>query len=334
MTKNLKSLVQEIQKMASPPPAPPTGYVPIPAPKTPTPNTTPASGAVRRGNLDIQKMQEAIVALAKEVTAQLNSQNLAAPDPRKKQEAGGRDSFADFLTKHFMRNSDVPAVEFTPDSNKKKMEEKDPRAASKLSWVMDTMSRIGHSNTEFEADGIWGPRTSAALDNIFALVSGLFALADAFGAHPKTYTPENLAQLKAGVANSSDFSLTQKIDYASKITKHIAAIRKMYTELKSQILQNPQYQTYIENDTPYLQHTKPTVGFTPTPEQLEVMKKVFPNGFDIYTGNDQQGNRLSKKMPIDSLVTIQALNQWMKTEGVSQDPVEILKQVADQVGGV
>ena len=332
MTKNFKSLVQQIQKLASPPPPPPAGYVPSAAPSSHSGGATGVGGAVRRGNPEIQKMQEAIIALAREVTSQLNPQNLGAPDPRKKQEAGGRDSFADFLTKHFMRNSDVPAVEFTPDSNKSKMEEKDPRIASKLSWVMDTMSRIGHSNNEFTADGIWGPRTAAALDNVFAMTSGLFALADAFGVHPKGYTPDNLSQLKEGVEDSDKFSLTKKIDYASKITKHISAIGKMYQQLKSQVLQNPQYQTYIENDTPYLQHTKPESGFTPTPQQLEVMKKAFPNGFDVYLNTTDQGAKVSAKLDVDNMASPEAFQEWMKSRGVLKDADEVLKQVADQVG--
>lgn len=334
MTKDFKSLVQQIQKLGSPPPAPPAGYVPVSAPKPPSPGDMPSISAVpaRRGNPDIQKMQEAIIALAREVTSQLNPQNLGAPDPRKKQEAGGRDSFADFLTKHFMRNSDVPAVEFTPDPNKKKMEEKDPRIASKLSWVMDTMSRIGHSNTEFTADGVWGPRTAAALDNVFAMTSGLFALADAFDVHPRAYTKENLEQLKDGVEDSEKLSLTQKIEYASKITKHISAISKMYRELKSQVLQNPQYQTYIENDTPYLQHSKPATGFTPTPEQLEVMKKAFPNGFDVYLNTTDKGTRVSAKLDIDNLASPEVFKEWMRSRGVSQDAGEVLKQVTDQIG--
>jgi hypothetical protein len=231
-----------------------------------------------------------------------------------------------------MRNADVPAVEFTPDPSKKKIEEKDPRAASKLSWVMDTMSRIGHSKAEFDADGVWGPRTAAALDNIYAMTSGLFALADAFGVHPQGYTSENLAQLKVGVENSNELSITEKIDRASKISKHINAIRKMYQELKSQVLQNPHYQTYIENDTPYLQHSKPEAGFTPTPEQLEVMRKAFPNGFNVYLDTTDKGTRVSAKLAVDDLTTPEKFQEWMRSRGVAKDAAEVLKQITDQVG--
>jgi hypothetical protein len=332
---NKKEVVKLIKKLAeidAPPGVDMSKQSPsggIPAAPAPVAGARP----VRRGYPDIQKMQEAIITLSREVTSQLNPQNLGAPDPRKKQEAGGRDSFADFLTKHFMRNSDVPAVEFTPDPNKKKMEEKDPRIASKLSWVMDTMSRIGHSSTEFAADGIWGPRTAAALDNVFAMTSGLFALADAFGVHTTAYPAENLKDLESGVKDSNELPLTSKLEYAPKITKHINAIRKMYEELKTKVLQNPQYQTYIENDTPYLQHNKPDAGFTPTPEQLAVMKKAYPNGFDVYLNTTDQGTRVSAKLDVDNLATPEAFKEWMRSRGVAKDAGEVLKQVADQVGG-
>lgn len=351
MSEHLKNLVKEIQKLAQVPgrskgdrqaPAP----APAPAAGTPTPPSTsnvpqrgskPSGGGtatVRKGNPEIIKMQESIVALAREVTSQLNTQNLSAPDPRKKQEAGGRDSFADFLTKHFMRNSDVQAVEFSPDPTKNKMEDKDPRIASKLSWVMDTMSRVGGHTNEFKVDGFWGPRTAAAITNVCAMTEGLFALADAFNVHLTSYYKKDFAQFKEKYGKDSDhFSISEKIDWASDVIIRLNAIRKMYMELKSKVLQNPQYQTYIENDTPYLQHTKPDVGFTPTPEQLAVMKKAFPNGFDVYLDTTDKGGRVSAKLDVDNLASPEAFKEWMRSRGVAKDVGEVLKQVTDQVGG-
>lgn len=337
MTKDFKSLVEQIQKTATPPPAEALGpgARPVPAPAPPTPGgAAPTGRAGIPGNPEIAKMQSAMINLAKNVTSQLNLKALTSESPRQQQEAGGRDSFGDFLTKHFMRNSNVPAVEFSPDPTKINIKDKDPRAASKLSWVMDTMARIGGHSNEFTVDGRWGPRTSAALDNVAAFANGLFSMAEAFGVHSKTYNQEFFKTFQNVVGKQNNLSLAEKIEISDKITQHINAISKMYNEIKEKVLQTPQYQTYIEKDTPYLQHDKPEGEFTPSADQLASLRKTYPQGFDVYTGNDEQGNRVSRKISVDDLVSLPALTQWMKNEDVNQDPGEIVKQITNQVGSV
>ena len=90
-----------------------------------------------QGNKEIIAMQQALVDLANEVTAQITPPNqptdLNTPQGSR---TAGRDSFADFLAKTFMRNSElsggIKAVEFSPDSTKTKVPEKEPRDPSKM----------------------------------------------------------------------------------------------------------------------------------------------------------------------------------------------------------
>src|ERR1700723_3450758 len=89
------------------PPSPPS------APKYGPPN-------MAQGNSQVKKMQQALIDLSKAVTQQINIQQLA--DPNQVQhgstapgEATGRDSFNNFITKNYLRGSDVPGVEFDPN---------------------------------------------------------------------------------------------------------------------------------------------------------------------------------------------------------------------------
>jgi hypothetical protein len=319
-TKDFKNLVQQIQKMASPPPPPPTGYVPESRSSVPTPrNQGGAPTVYHGGDSGIKKMQEAIIQLSRDVVSQMKGSGKT--DQRSQQEASGRESFGDFLAKTFMRNSHVPAVEYSPDPKKTQMEEKDPTQANKMSWVMDTINRIGRAVSETFADGVWGPRTHAALVNIIAFADGLFKVAEAYGIHPKSYNQEYLRQLQPIVTED------KKMD-ATTLAKHINLIRKMYDEVKEQVLQTPQYQTYIERDTPYIQHEK--TSFDPTPQQLESMKRTFP-GWNVQLITTEQGTKVSAQITVDDLSSPEKFTAWMQSRGVALEPGQVLEQVTSQI---
>lgn len=339
MTKDFKSLVKQIQKMASPPPTPPAGYVPeghpaVPAPRAtqgPAPRATqgPAPAPTYRASGDpaIRKMQEAIIQLSKDVVSQMKGSGKT--DQRSQQEASGRESFGDFLAKTFMRNSNIPAVEYSPDPKKTQIEEKDPTQANKLSWVMDTMNRLGRAVSETFADGVWGPRTHAAVINVIAFAEGLFKVAEAYGIHPKFYNQEYLSHLQPMLKTTvEEMSEDGKKKDAVTLTKHFNLIRKMYDEVKSQVLQTPQYQTYIERDTPYLQHEKS--DFTPTPQQLESMKRTFP-GWNVQLTTTEQGTKISAQITVDDLSSPEKFAAWMQSRGVSLEPSQVLEQVTSQI---
>lgn len=324
MTKDFKSLVQQIQKMAAPPPAPPQGWSPV-STKT-SPGGAPSGGSVRQGNPAIKKMQEVLTALAKDVTGEINVGQGG-------ERAAGRDSFADFLARRFMRNSAVPAVEFTQDPNKVNPNEKDPRAASKMSWVMDTMSRIGHNKVGQEpfADGFWGPKTTAALQNMYALTTGLFAMADAMDVRPQGYTEENLEQLKAGVENGNELDEKTKEEYAPKITNHLVAIRRMFNQLKQDVMNLPKYKSIIEGQEAYQTYSKS--GPALTQQQYQSMNNTFKDGWVIQLGSSggPQSANVSAQIKLENIMNPKTLQEWIRSRGANVSPREILDQISQQV---
>lgn len=334
MTKDLKGLVQQIQKMAKMPPKPgadwkpPTDRASIPQPGGTAPRAEVARGP--SGDPGVRKMQEAIKQLALDVVSEM--QGKGGTDPTSQKNQGARDSFGAFLARTFMRNSNVSAVEYSPDPNKKKISDKDPTAAHKMSWVMDTMERIGHTNTEFSADGVWGPRTQAALVNVIAFANALFQVAQAFNVPVKSYNEGYLRQL-APIAEATSKELTpeDKKQDAPVIAKHVTLIRKMYEEIKNQVLNIPRYQTYIEADTPYLSHEKSGVNLTP--QQQASIKQTFQQGF--WVPLDEKGTE-KMKISVDDLMSVDTLNKWIAEvkqyyPNVQLDPYNVLTVVSDQV---
>jgi hypothetical protein len=227
-------------------------------------------------------MQQALIDLAQSVTAQVNVQGMGSDRPQEASEAASRDSFNNFITKHFMRGGEVQGQEFDPNSK-----EKSPSQANRMTSVMDTMSRIGDSKTRSMAvDGKWGPLTNNALRNAYAFASGMLQLAGSFQSPPKSYNQADLTQLKQLIPPDEMVTPVIKLDtnaiqVASTITQHLRAIQQMYSEIKSDILQNPHYQTYIEGDTPFATYKKSGPAFSPQEKQM----------FDRLVSGDQSLNK-------------------------------------------
>jgi hypothetical protein len=282
----------------------------------------PSSQSGGYGDPGIAKMQEALIGLAQDVTSQLNVQNLTGPTPN--QEAVGRDSFGDFFAKHYLRNDDVPGIEYSPDPTKTQMADKDPRAASKLSWVMDTMHRLGSSKAEGFIDGNWGPRTNASLVNAYALATGLLKLANDFKVPVRSYSEAALQELKPAIREDNDLPMQYKTRNAPAITQQLRAIRRMYNEIKQHILEKPQWRAAIEGAKPYVHYQ----GQGLSSQQLASIKQTFPQGFSIPI-NDQGA---TAKIDVDNLASVEALKQWLTQTKTQMNPTNVIKSVMQQIG--
>jgi hypothetical protein len=333
-----KNLVKLIQKMAQDAADYFPGTGPAKAPAAPAassatgdpnfmgPTQQAPSGAATSGkyrNPGIVKMQQALVGLAQDVVTQLKPQDVNAPG-QQGQEAKGRDSFADFFAKHYLRNDKVPSVEYSPDATKTNMADKDPRSPSKLNWVMDTMKRLGGSKAETFVDGVWGPRTNASLVNSYALASGLLQLAGELKVPVHSYDQGSLNELKKVITSDNSLSITKKIENAPDIATHLQLIRKMYNEIKNGILEKPQWRAYIENDKPYVQYK----GQSFTPQQLETLRQTYSQGFTIPV--DSKGTAAT--ITVDDLSDTNTLNKWISQfPDAKLDPYNVLTLVSNKI---
>jgi hypothetical protein len=349
MTKNrpgLKHLVSQIKKLAAPPPAPPPDYVapavpkPVSAPAVPTAPTPAAPAPVGAAPAhpmaptgpqpDIAKMQQQLQGLARDMTQQVNLEQLAGPNKQigadmisEQQQALGRMSFADFITRHYTRNSDVPAVELDWDPSKTERVGKDPSKPTRTNVVMDTMTRVGNpKSSEFKIDGDWGFRTNASIRNSYAFAFGLLKMAEDFKYQPRTYNWSELSQFKTLIPHDSkDISQQEKIKLAKNITDNIMDIRRLFHEVEDHILNKTGYSPYIEGTQPYATYTP---GNAPDPRMVAELSKKFTNM--RATGN-VEGRSVTVPIGVGDLVSTQALEEWQKKNLPNTPLLNILSQI-------
>lgn len=331
---------------------PPPNLPPPPAPPIASPNVAEApeggnpNAVVHTPSAEVApptaivKMQTELTNLAKAVTSQIGAGAMAAPSGTKNgpvkpgeqpavsdeaKEAGGRLAFSNFITEHYIRQSDVPAVEYDPDAKVTDVAKKQPTKATRMNVVMDTMSRVGSPDSEFKVDGRWGPRTNAALRNAYALAFALFKMAKDFKLEPppKAYDESNLQQLKSLIPlHDNELSLTDKIARAKAITPHIQAIRNLFSEVKDRILQKPAYRSYIEGTQAYATYQK---NQTPPPQLVQDLDKKFTNMKVLGAGAD--GKQKSVPITVSDLITPQAFQLWLQTNLPNMQPQDALTQI-------
>jgi hypothetical protein len=296
--------------------------------KTTTPGTAPAptSGGVYTGNEEIKTMQRALIRLSQVVSAEMSFSNTPqGKTTREDHEAAGRANFGNFIAQHYLRNSDVSAVEFTLDPTKTKVEDKEPADPTRMSSVMDTMARIGATNgNEFIADGKWGPKTNAALINAKAFAEGMIKLANDFKV-PVSYGEEDLAQFKT-VPNDTDLSITQKIDWARPLTGYLEAIVRLFNQVKREVLQNPQFQTYIEGNAPLFTHEQRGVGA----DTIKNLETAFGNKLHVMVVD--KGKQIDQPITVQDLLSPDTLKAWQTKHAPNTSLPDILASLKKTIG--
>lgn len=307
------------------------------------PTTQPTeTGGGSSGVPQVKKMQQALINLAQSVTAQVNVQGMGSDRPQEQGEAAQRDSFNNFLTKHFMRGADVQGQEFDPNSK-----EKNPSQANRMTSIMDTMGRIGDSKTRsMVADGKWGPLTNNGLRNAYAFASAMLQLASSFKTPPQAYNQADLAEFKEYIPPDEYVTPVIKIDanaiqHAEYITQHLNGIQKMYGEIKSDILQNPQYQTYIEGNTPFVTYKKTGPAFNQQEkqmyDQMSYGNPQYNRTFNFSVRSPDGKASMEGHISIADLMSSDAFKKWYYSpnNAVREDPSLIfsaIRQSLQQAG--
>lgn len=310
----LQKLVEQIKKMADPFTGNLGGTPAIPAgghPYNPGAPSAHPSGGTWGGNTDVIALQQALQTFAKDVAGQINLDTVSKGGPEA-QDAKMRDAFGVFLTKNYMRPDQVPSKEYDPtvkDTGDSLQAGQD--APTRMSLVMDTMSRIGSPRRKGErfVDGVWGTRTENALYNAYGFVSGLWQFVDDVNrfATPKhqvkvqSYPKDNLANFKKIIDLSADAAERNKL--ARYATEHVNHVREMFDEVKKQILEHPAYSQYIQGQTAFKSY-----GPRVSQEQIAQITQAFPGGLIIDLGETGK-----HKVPVEALQSVEALQNWIKT---------------------
>lgn len=349
---NKKATVDLIKKMAqdldffpgtAPAKAAPSGARPVPAGSATTPGARPVAPNMGSGVPQVKKMQQSLIDLAQSVSSQINIQDLAGGGQQEAGEASQRDSFNNFVTKHFMGASDVAGTEFDPDPNKTQLDQKSPSAPHRMLTVMNTMSRIGNPKTgEMTVDGKWGLRTNAALRNAYAFAFAMLQLAGSFQSPPKAYTQSDLARFKQLIPPDEMVTPVVKLDanaiqVSLELTQHLKAIQQMYGEIKGDILQNPQYQTFIEGNTPFATYKKKGPGFNQQEKQMHDQlasgNPQYNRTFNFMVRSPDGKASMEGHISLADLMSAEAFKKWYYSpnNAVREDPNLIFNAVRQSI---
>lgn len=325
---------KSISTTPAPDPFPGAGGEALPY-ATPT-SATPSAGAPGMvSSPTVAKMQQELQGLARDMTSQVNMAQLAGPNKQlgpnatqEQQQALGRMSFADFITQHYTRDSDIAGVEFDWDPNKTDLRDKDPSKPTRTNVVMDTMTRVGNPKSgEFKIDGQWGPRTNAALRNAYAMGFGLLEMAKDFHYQPRTFTDQQLQQLKGLVPPTANaLSDKEKSDRAKDIIGYLEGIRRLYREVEDHILNKTGFTPYIEGTQAYTTYSP---GTTPDPKMIQALNQKFTN---LKVTGTVQGRNVTVPITVNDLANTQSLAAWQKQNLPATPLLNILSQIKQSLG--
>lgn len=316
-----------------PPPAPPLGSEPnVPeAPEGGNPNAVnrPGGTAGAISSPAVSKMQTELKNLASAMVGQINLQQLSGPNKQlganptpEQQQALGRMSFADFITQHYTRDSDIPGVEYDWDPNKTGIDEKSPSQPTRSNVVMDTMQRVGNPKSEFKIDGDWGPRTNASLRNAYALGFGLLEMAKDFNYQSQSYNKNYLNAFKELIPHTfNELTPAERAKNAQQIIPHLVGIRKLYGEIRDHIFDKPEYKPYIEGSQPYATYTP---GTAVDPKLVDDLNKKFVN---MTVAGTVDGKNVTSPITVGDLISPQTLEAWQQKNMPNLPLTNILAQV-------
>lgn len=266
MSNKIKILKEQIEKLAEVPKRKPKPAVSsVPSKGGVPPAAKPGSGhavnrpvlnpVVREMQLSMQDLAQAVMQDASSSTMSLKNKDVVHQNATDNVQQAKK-SFNDFIAEQYMGGVD--------DENKGVEWNKDPKVVThpgksqtqsdiyELDVVMNTLSRIGSEKSEFKADGNWDWRTNNALMNMLGFAYSLLQLEGDFGLTNNIYNISNWNDFKntlSGyrvVGNSVDLDPEEKKAKAEKITKHLKAITRLYSNFRQQVTARPEYRPFIE----------------------------------------------------------------------------------------
>ena len=336
MSDYYKLLVQEIQKRAEEVPGRKKGpKVTATAPARGTPGTVPQRGVARpplatgpQGSSkdpEVVKMQEALINLATTVSTQLNTKvdrknlplGLNVPDEAHKP-ASGQTSFSDFIVNRYMGGGEAVQSQIDPTATKHDVSTQS--TPNRMLGIMNTMSRIGGSDIkgQFSPDGKWGPKTNDGIKNARAFGSAMLQLANDFNISINSYSSAQLQGLTYPVKDT-DWSPSEKHTAAKTITDHINLIAKMFSEIKTKLLNNPETKKYIEGAKPYASYKK----ITRLTQDEEWAKNLLAKSAPVAANNiliempqpgGQPGSNLTAVINYKDLISPTEYNKWYNSD--------------------
>lgn len=314
--KNLKQIVEQIKKLAAPPPKPGQGYQssgrPAAAPaggagaapvaQTGGPRVLPGHGGRQSAHpaghggagvnvkpiIDMQTaLQNLAITISSTIDYDMLLKTMSTPpgqpspeDQKDFQAQYGKDMFSNFMVGQYLRRADVHGVEYDTDPKRTKMLDKKPYDLKSMFVILDSMKRIGSESKESFADGNWGPRTNNALKNASAIATAISKLGAELGMQATAFDPGKIAELNGLIpAKDTDISITDKIQRSPKIADILNGVNALFKDFKQQVFMDPTYKNFIIGRSPMMTFGPPKEKVMETTEgEKPILADLATNG--------------------------------------------------------
>lgn len=302
---------------------------------------------VKNAANSIYEMQQAIKALANDVTKYSAVEVNKTNDPRFEGRRKSRDSFNNFFVTHYLSESPQKGVEYTPDPNKMKKEDKDPSDLMRMQVVMDSLQRIGSpvaGGVERMPDGAWDFRTNNALRNVAALSHSLVKLSNDFNLQSKDFTQKDADFLTSTIKNDvKDYKGQNLNALAGQLTPIINKAKDLYNNLRKNVLENPKLKSFIDEKqelATYSQYDK-TEGANLNKEEKNIFDKITSDNpadqaikqkYSDYN-NMPQIDIGGKKVfiSLNALLNKEAFDQWKKANSLTEDDSVLISLIQESI---
>jgi hypothetical protein len=190
--------------------------------------------------------------------------------------------------------------------------------------ILQQMQTIGNVRAGLSvADGIWGPATQKALQNVIPLGSALLQLAHDFHLSVGAFDWKELAQLQALITENQDSNITQKIDAAIPITTQLKNLRELSQQVQADILHKPLYRSYVEGGQAF--HTYHAPSTNASAEQVQQLAQQFNGRLVVNLEHSQP-----LPITVEDLSSLVNLQHWQQQHAPHTPLLKIVHSVQQQ----
>lgn len=164
---------------------------------------------------------------------------------------GGSDPFGKFLVQNYIgKDTFIGKQYLNTDVAGQTNRERASMNPTNLRGIIDTIKRVGSPNAKGErvVDGVWQTRTNNALHVIADLTEAILNMSKDMGVQLNSYNQEMLNAFKQQVPESwNQMKSTEDVNTrAAFLTKHLAAMTKMYEQFNSDVINNKSIRQFID----------------------------------------------------------------------------------------
>lgn len=199
----------------------------------------------------VKQMQQLLISIAYSIS---NHQIHDTPHrPTDKDSLAGADPFMSFLVNNYVNKSKPVGNQVVNTDVHMPSRMETSKLNDNLKGILTTIQRIGTPGAEQKPDGQWGPRTTNALKQTYALAYMMMQLKKDMGIAVEGYSDADLTKFHGDIPDSeTKLPAAEQNQRATALIQDLTKFKQMYEDFRESILNNPNHAQYITQDKPLM----------------------------------------------------------------------------------